>query len=51
LCFAYDVGVLALTFDYTPFTGQMGLDFWFLNALVLAAAALAADPRALRPPA
>jgi len=51
LCFAYDVGVLALTFDYTPFTGQMGLDFWFLNALVLAAAALASDPRALRPAA
>ena len=46
LCFAYDVGVLALTFDYTPFTGQMGLDFWFLNALVLAAAACARNREA-----
>jgi hypothetical protein len=46
LCLAYDVGVLALTFDYTPFTGQMGLEFWFLNALVLAAvAASGREPR------
>lgn len=39
LCLAYDVGVLALTFDYTPFTGEPGLEFWFVNALVLATAA------------
>ncbi|HVA64269.1 MAG TPA: hypothetical protein VNF74_11135 [Terriglobales bacterium] len=38
LCLAYDVGTLALTFDYTPFTGEMGLQFWFINALVLAVA-------------
>jgi hypothetical protein len=38
LCLAYDVGVLALTFDYTPFTGEPGLEFWFVNALVLATA-------------
>jgi hypothetical protein len=47
LCLAYDVGVMALTFDYTPFTGEPGLQFWFLNALVLTAAA-AAD-RAVAP--
>ena len=39
LCLAYDVGMLALTFDYTPFTGEPGLEFWFVNALVLTAAA------------
>lgn len=39
---AYDVAVLALCFDYTPFTGQMGLEFWFINALLLTAAATAA---------
>ncbi|HUX68200.1 MAG TPA: hypothetical protein VMV31_11995 [Terriglobales bacterium] len=38
LCLAYDVGALALTFDYTPFTGEVGLQFWFVNALVLAVA-------------
>lgn len=48
LCLAYDVGIVALTFDYTPFTGQMGLEFWFLNALVLTAVAASAreSPRA-----
>lgn len=50
LCLAYDVAMLALTFDSTPFTGEMGLEFWFVNALVLAAAAClerqAAPPQA-----
>lgn len=41
LCLAFDVGMLALSFDYTPFTAEMGLEFWFINALVLAAAAYA----------
>lgn len=39
LCLAYDVGVIAFSFDYTPFTGEAGMEFWFINALVLAAAA------------
>jgi hypothetical protein len=39
LCLAYDVAMVALSFDYTPFTAELGLEFWFVNALVLAAAA------------
>ncbi|MGH9415932.1 MAG: hypothetical protein ACRD01_04820 [Terriglobales bacterium] len=50
LCLAYDIGVMALTFDYTPFTGESGLQFWFLNALVLAAVGMAARTRAPAPP-
>lgn len=49
LCLAYDIGVVAMTFDYTPFTGEPGLQFWFLNALVLAAVGMAARARALDP--
>lgn len=32
---AFDIGMVAMSFDYTPFTGDSGLEFWFLNALVL----------------
>ena len=35
---AYNVGVSAATFSYVPFVGQMGLEFWLLNAAVVAAA-------------
>ena len=33
-----DLGVVAVTFSYAPFAGQMGLEFWLLNAAVAAAA-------------
>ncbi len=36
--FAYDVGVLAATFDSCIFGGGGGLDFWMLNALLFNAA-------------
>ena len=35
---AYNLGVAAVTFSYVPFIGQMGLEFWLLNAAVVAAA-------------
>lgn len=34
LILAYDGSILALTFSYAPFIGQMGLEFWMLNAAV-----------------
>ena len=36
--FAYDVGVLAATFDSCIFSGGGGLDFWILNAMLFNAA-------------
>jgi hypothetical protein len=38
LVFAYDVGVLAATFDSCIFIGGGGLDFWMLNAMLFNAA-------------
>ncbi len=38
LVFAYDVGVLAATFDSCFFIGGGGLDFWMLNAMLFNAA-------------
>jgi hypothetical protein len=38
LILAYDVGALALTFNYPLFIGQVGLEFWLLNAVLFAAA-------------
>jgi hypothetical protein len=35
---AYNVGALALCFSYVEFIGTSGLEFWLLNAAVLAAA-------------
>lgn len=35
---AYDLGALALTFSYPVFMSQGGLEFWFLNAALYAAA-------------
>ena len=32
IVFAYDVGALALTFSYAWFIGQVGLEFWLINA-------------------
>ena len=33
----YDLGALALTFNYPLFIGTLGLDFWVLNACLFAA--------------
>jgi len=50
LIVAYDVGALALTFSYAIFIGQLGLDFWLLNAALFAASTQAVDqPRLSRP--
>jgi hypothetical protein len=38
LIFAYDVGAVALTFNYPLFIGQGGMEFWLLNATLFAAA-------------
>jgi hypothetical protein len=32
LILGYDIGALAMTFNYALFIGQAGLEFWFLNA-------------------
>lgn len=37
MVFAYDVGALAMTFNYPLFIGQSGLEFWILNACLYAA--------------
>jgi hypothetical protein len=37
MVFAYDVGALAMTFNYPLFIGQSGLEFWILNACLFAA--------------
>ena len=36
--FAYNVGALAITFNYPLFIGQGGLEFWLLNTTLFAAA-------------
>ena len=41
---AYDVGTLALCFNYVPFIGSYGLEFWLINATLIYAA-LNADAR------
>jgi hypothetical protein len=33
----YSMGLVALTFSGCPFAGNLGLDFWLLNAAVFAA--------------
>jgi hypothetical protein len=38
LILAYNVGVVATTFNYPVFIGTAGMEFWFLNALLFAAA-------------
>jgi hypothetical protein len=38
LVLAYDVGAIAVLFNYPLFIGQGGMEFWFLNALLFAAA-------------
>ena len=31
---AYDMGVVATTFNSVPFIGESGMDFWLLNAIL-----------------
>jgi hypothetical protein len=38
LILAYDVGAVAITFNYPIFMGQGGIEFWLLNSLLFAAA-------------
>ncbi|MDV3349872.1 hypothetical protein QGP82_14300 [Leptothoe sp. LEGE 181152] len=38
LIFAYDVGSLAITFNYPLFISQTGMEFWLLNAALYTAA-------------
>lgn len=45
---AHGIGAVALTFSFPLFVSQPGMEFWLLNALLLAAARPAAPPR---PPA
>jgi hypothetical protein len=34
---AFDLGIVASTFNYIPFIGQAGMDFWLLNAMLFGA--------------
>jgi hypothetical protein len=38
LIFAYDIGVVALTFNYPIFMSQGGMEFWLLNTALFVAA-------------
>ena len=40
LLFGYNVGALAITFNYPLFIGESGLQFWLLNAALFSAAQL-----------
>jgi hypothetical protein len=42
LVFAYDMGAVAITFNYPLFIGQGGMEFWLLNAVLFVAAVQAA---------
>jgi hypothetical protein len=42
LIFGYNLGCIALTFNYPIFMSQTGLEFWLLNGLLFAAAQTAA---------
>jgi len=37
LILAYNIGLVAVTFNYPVFIGGSGMEFWFLNALLFAA--------------
>jgi hypothetical protein len=47
--FAFNIGCLAVTFNYPIFMGQAGMDFWLLNAALFAAAQFEARRRASMP--
>jgi hypothetical protein len=38
LVFAYDIGVVALTFNYPTFMSEGGMEFWLLNTVLFVAA-------------
>jgi len=38
LILAYDIGTFAGTFNYVPFIGQTGMEFWLLNSALFVAA-------------
>lgn len=38
LIVAYNLAIFALTFSYSPFVGQQGMEFWMLNAMIWTAA-------------
>jgi len=38
LIFAYNIGALAITFNYTIFNSQSGMEFWLLNTALFVAA-------------
>jgi hypothetical protein len=40
---AYGIGVLALTFNATPFMGTGGVEFWLINAASFQAASSASS--------
>lgn len=44
----YNLGVAALTFSYSPFIGQFGMEFFVLNGALFAAAAQRVQARAAR---
>jgi hypothetical protein len=37
MVFAYDLGALAMTFNYPLFIGQSGLEFWIINGCLYGA--------------
>lgn len=43
LIFAYDIGVVALTFNYPVFIGQGGMEFWLMNTALFVAASNIAE--------
>lgn len=44
LLFGYNVGVIAVTFNYPYFIGESGMQFWLLNAALFAAAQTGRSP-------
>jgi hypothetical protein len=47
LIFAYDIGVVALTFNYPIFMSQGGMEFWLLNTALFVAAGSILDKKPL----
>jgi hypothetical protein len=37
LIFAYNIGAIAITFNYALFIGQGGMEFWLLNSSLFVA--------------
>jgi hypothetical protein len=45
MIFAANAGVLALVFGFTPFTNQVGLQYWFLAGVLHGATRLVPPPQ------